>query len=336
MPILTVFTPVYNLDKYISETIKSVLSQTFTDFEYILIDDCSDDKTIEIIESFNDPRIRLIKNNTNQGISYNRNLAIEEAKGKYLAMIDGDDLALPARFKKQVQFLENNYDYGILGTDVINIDENGIQIGKIINYAIPDNEIPSRMLFNNYIATSSIMVRLSNINEFRFKKEFIVAEDYELWIRFIRKYKIGHIRLPLTKYRIHENSISIQKEKLMLETETALIKQQLNELGCILTKNEFQVFLDLSRNNQSPYFESFDIINRLITKLVNANNNSLIFENINFRSLLFRYWYIFFLNIKSNNLTLLKAIKESGMYQLLTTLEKWTLTLKALIKFKSR
>ena len=82
-PLLTVFTPTYNLELYIEETIKSVLNQTFTDFEYLIVDDASTDNTIQIIKSINDPRIRLIKNKTNQGIAYNRNLAIKEAKGKY-------------------------------------------------------------------------------------------------------------------------------------------------------------------------------------------------------------------------------------------------------------
>ena len=336
MPLVTVFTPVYNLEKYISETINSILSQTFTDFEYILIDDCSTDGSIMIIESFNDPRIRLIKNTSNQGISYNRNLAIEEAQGKYLAMIDGDDLAFPERLKKQMEFLEKNPDYGIIGTEVININKKGKQLGNVIEYNIPDDEIPSRMLFSNYIATSSTMIRLSELSEIRFKKEFVVAEDYEVWIRLIRKCKIGHIRLPLTKYRIHNDSISIQKKKLMLDTEVKIIKQQLEELNCKLNNEEFQFFLDLSKNNQTLYFKKFRLINQTITKLVDANKKSLLFNPIAFGSLLFRYWHIFYVDIKVNNLPLLKEIKASGMYELLSIEEKIKLIIKSFIKFKSK
>jgi glycosyltransferase involved in cell wall biosynthesis len=336
MPLLTVFTPVFNLERYIEETISSILSQEFTDFEYILIDDCSSDKTVEIIESFNDPRIRLIKNNTNQGISFNRNLAIEEAKGKYIAMIDGDDIALQGRLEKQIEFLENNEDYGIVGTEIINIDEQGNQIGNIIRFELPNSEIPSRMLFNNYIATSSTMIRLSSLGEIRFKKEFIVAEDYEVWIQLIRKAKIGQIRIPLTKYRIHSNSISVKKKQLMLDTEIKLIKQQLEELKCELTSSEFQVFLDLSKDNQRPYFKNFDIINQTISKLFNANSTTLIFELEEFRSLLFRYWYIFFLNIKSYNLKQLKEIKVSGMYTLLSKKQKFYFIIKSLLNIKSK
>jgi len=334
MPLLTVFTPVFNVEKYIKETIISILSQTFTDFEYILIDDCSSDKTIEIIESFNDPRIRLIKNDTNQGISYNRNYAINQAKGKYIAMIDGDDLALPERLEKQIEFLEKNNDYGIIGTEVINIDKTGAQLGEIIEYNIPNDEIPSQMLFNNYIATSSTMIRISSFGEIRFKKEFVVAEDYEVWIQLIRNWKIGHIRLPLTKYRIHDDSISVQKKKLMIDTEVKLIKQQLNELKCKLSKEQFQVFLDLSKNKLAPYYENFNIVNQTISKLYNANINSKLFDKNSFRNLLFRYWHIFYLNNKTNNLQLLKEIKRSGMYTLLGPQEKTKLNIKAALNYR--
>ena len=336
MPLLTVFTPVFNLEKYIEETIKSILSQTFTDFEYILIDDCSSDRSVEIIESFNDPRIRLIQNKINQGISFNRNLAIEEAKGKYIAMIDGDDLALPERLEKQLVFLEKNPDYGIIGTEVININKKGEQLGSIIKYTIPDDEIPSRMLFNNYIATSSTMIRLSELAEIRFKKEFVVAEDYEVWIQLIRNCKIGHIRLPLTKYRIHDDSISIQKQQLMLDTEVKIMKQQLKELNCKLNDKEFQVFLDLSKDNQIPYSKKFRLINQTITKLVYANKQSLLFNKRAFCKLLFRYWHIFYVDRKVNNLLLFKEIKDSGMYELLSSEEKIKLIIKSFFKFKSK
>jgi len=211
-PLVTVFTPVYNLEKYIEQTIRSILLQTFTNFEYIIIDDSSVDSSIEIIKKINDPRIRLIQNKTNKGIAYNRNLAIKEAKGEYLAMIDGDDLALPTRLEKQITFLEKNTNYGILGTEVVKIDKDGRELNKAIKYSIPDEEIPARMLFNNYIATSSVMIRKSYIEDIKFKKDFIVAEDYEVWIRLIRRCRIGHIREPLTKYRIHDDSISVKKK----------------------------------------------------------------------------------------------------------------------------
>lgn len=332
-PLVTVFTPVYNLEKYIEQTIRSILLQTFTNFEYIIIDDSSVDSSIEIIKKINDPRIRLIQNKTNKGIAYNRNLAIKEAKGEYLAMIDGDDLALPTRLEKQITFLEKNTNYGILGTGVINIDKDGRELNKAIKYSIPDEEIPARMLFNNYIATSSVMIRKSYIEDIKFKKDFIVAEDYEVWIRLIRRCKIGHIREPLTKYRIHDDSISVKKKQLMIDTEILLMKKQLLELNCNLTPDQFQAFYDLSKDNQKPYYEKFTIINQTISNLFNSNIKSKVFDVDNFRSLLFRYWHIFFLNIKIYNNQLLLDCKNSGMYKLLSKKEKITLTLKCRLQF---
>lgn len=108
--------PVFNGGKFIRESIESVLSQTFTDFELIIVDDGSTDNTIDIIRSFEDKRIRLLLNESNRGIGYTRNKALENSKGKYVAVLDSDDIAYPTRLEKQVHFLENNSDYAAIGS----------------------------------------------------------------------------------------------------------------------------------------------------------------------------------------------------------------------------
>lgn len=321
-PTLTVFTPVYNCQEYIQETIDSVLNQTFTDFEYLIVDDCSTDNTVELIEQYSDPRIRLIKNETNKGISYNRNIGIEESKGIYLAMLDGDDIALPTRLEKQVLFLERNNDFGIVGTGVINMDSKGIALEDDIQFNIPDEQIPSRMLFNNYVYTSSVMLRKAFIGELRFSLDYIVAEDYELWIQLIRKCNIGHVREKLIKYRIHDSSISNQKKQLMTDTEVSIINKQLKELNCSLNENEFKTFYALSKEEFEAYFDKFHEIDNLISKLNTANNKTLIFDKKHFRKLLYRYWRIFFVDIKKYKPGYFFSSLENGMFSLLSTKEK--------------
>ena len=105
---ITVFIALYNAQKYIEQTINSVLNQTFTNFEILIINDASTDDSIKIVEKFKDNRIRLLHNKTNKGICLTRQRGIEEAKGKYIAIIDSDDLAMPSRLEKQFLFLEKN------------------------------------------------------------------------------------------------------------------------------------------------------------------------------------------------------------------------------------
>lgn len=335
MPKVTVFTPVYNCEDYISETIQSILNQTYEDFEYLLIDDCSTDRSVDIIESFSDPRIRLIKNEINQGISYNRNLAIDESNGDYLAMIDGDDIALSQRLEKQIEFLEKHPEYGIIGTEIIHIDAQGKEMNQSITFPIPDEQIPSRMLFNNYIYTSSATIRKSVFEEgIRFKKSFIVAEDYEVWIQLIRKSKIGHIREPLTKYRIHDQSISIQKKQLMLDTEIKIINIQLNELKCPLNSEELKIFSAISKENHLLYINKYKEVNSLIAKLIQANNRSKIFNSSDFKKHLYQYWHIYFLNIrKFNPITLINSI-VNGMFLLLPIKKRLLFLIKCMILYK--
>ena len=336
-PLVTIFTPVYNCEKYIAETIQSALDQTFNDFEYLIIDDCSTDNSLGIIESFKDPRIRLIKNKSNQGIAYNRNLAIELSKGKFIAMMDADDISLPKRIEKQVNFLSFKEDYGIVGTGVFNIRENGDDNGDDVQFSLPDRLIPSRMLFNNYIYTSSVMIRKKNLTKsLRFNKDFIVAEDYELWLRLIRTCKIGHVREKLIKYRMHEGSISNTKKQLMLDTEILLIKKQLEELGCTLTPKEFDAFYKISKNNFEKYKDDFEIVNSLVTKLLLANKKSKIFSQEDFSDLLYIYWRKYFIDIKQHSVANLKKMYENGMIKLLSKEENSKLIIKSFIRHKSK
>ncbi len=126
-PRITVIMPVYNCELYIKEAIDSILNQTFTDFEFLIIDDASTDKTVSIIKEYKDFRIQLIEKEGNKGISDSLNYGLKVAKGEYIARMDGDDISLPERFVKQVTFLDSNPDvilcgsnFGIIGTEILN------------------------------------------------------------------------------------------------------------------------------------------------------------------------------------------------------------------------
>ncbi|MFS8652378.1 MAG: glycosyltransferase family 2 protein, partial [Caldibacillus sp.] len=123
-PFVTVFMPVYNSGKYLVEAIESILRQTYRNLELLIVDDGSTDHSIEIIKTFADPRIRLIKNDQNRGIPFTRNVGLKEARGKYLAIMDSDDISHPERIERQVAYLENHPAIDVAGTFYVQFSEN--------------------------------------------------------------------------------------------------------------------------------------------------------------------------------------------------------------------
>ena len=120
--LVSVVMPVYNLENYIASSIRSILRQTYSNIELIIVDDCSTDNSYEIAQTFKDERIRLFRNSENRGVVYSRNFAISKAKGEYIALNDGDDISHPRRIEYQVSYMEQHPDIGVLGTFAFIID----------------------------------------------------------------------------------------------------------------------------------------------------------------------------------------------------------------------
>ncbi len=211
---ISVVMSVYNGEKYLSEAIKSVLTQDFSDFEFIIIDDGSTDKSLAIIKSFIDNRIRLISRE-NKGLIYSLNEGIGLAQGEYIARLDADDICLPNRFSKQLAVLENK-KIALVGSWAIKIDDLGRETG-IMDYPPQGNrEIKRFFIKHNPFIHSSIMIRRDVFAAVGlYKNSFKHAEDYELWSRVLAKFQAANITEPLIKYRITSDSITREHNKLM-------------------------------------------------------------------------------------------------------------------------
>lgn len=206
MPKVSVILPVYNEEKRLASAVKSILNQTFTDFEFLIINDGSKDKTDDVIHSFSDNRIRLINNEKNIGLVRTLNKGIFLAQGEYMARIDADDLALPTRLEKQVNYLEQNSEVAVLGTAAYHNDE--IRKEKFIRIP-PMNDYAIKCEMVKYVPLehSSIMVRTSVMKEVGgYDEKFDDIEDLELWIRIGRKYKLANLSEPLIIRNIRPNS----------------------------------------------------------------------------------------------------------------------------------
>lgn len=198
---LTVFMPVYNREKYLKDSISSVLNQYFNDFELLIIDDGSTDKSIDIINSFKDSRIRLLKNEINKGVVFTRNRGLKEARGEYILLLDSDDMALSDRLKKQVEHMDSKTDAAIITSSCISFYEDNRKIKRDI---IDDEElISSMMIFKNCVITTSSIIRKSLTYDkgIRYREGYFYGEDYAFAVDALKYGKIYGYNEALTLYR---------------------------------------------------------------------------------------------------------------------------------------
>lgn len=201
--LVSVVLPAYNAELYLKEAIDSVLAQTFTDFELIILNDGSMDKTEEIILSYQDSRIVYVKNEKNLGLIGTLNKGMALAKGKYIARMDADDICFPERFSKQVTFLEKNEEYVVCGTSAYRFHDD-ISDRQAFNPPLTDANIRVRLLFNSSFIHPSVMFRASVIraNNLSFNQNFKYAEDYYFWIDLLKCGKGFNLKEKLLYYRV--------------------------------------------------------------------------------------------------------------------------------------
>ena len=264
-PKVTVLMTVYNRET-VSKTIDSILQQTFKDFEFLIIDNASTDNTQKIINSYTDKRIRLYINDNNYGQTYSLNRGLTLAQGEYIARIDADDIALPDRLMKQVQFLDENQDYGLCGSWVRYISETD---ELTITMKMPDSNelLRSMQLFACGMYHPTAMYRRNIIvdNNICYDPEIVISEDYEIW-RKILLFSKG-INLPeiLVYYRKGDND-SVRHEALMfreaLQVRENIYNYEFNNLPYLNRK--LQKVIELEKKEKKNIFELFYIMDILI------------------------------------------------------------------------
>jgi len=229
-PLISVLMCVYNAEKHVNDTIVSILNQTYINFEYIIINDCSTDSTLSLIKkmSDSDSRIRLINNPMNVGLTKSLNFGIYEAKGKYIARMDVDDISTKNRFEVQIKFLEENPDIAVCGSHVIT-EKTGYN-DKYIPYTPED--IKATLFFMNALTHPSVMMKSSVIieeNNF-YNEKYKFAQDYELWCRLSKNHKIVNLKEDLLEYRWHESNVSILKRMEQMNNHFYVKIQMLEDL----------------------------------------------------------------------------------------------------------
>lgn len=216
MPRVSVLMPAYNAEKYIGDAIKSILNQTFTDFELIIINDGSTDNTKQIIKQFDDERIKYFENDENRGVIFTLNRGLKEIESEFIIRMDADDISLPNRFAEQIKFMDNNPQIGLSGTAIEIFNEDTSRI----NY-FPSNpeELKTELIFNNLICHPSIIIRSRIFKEhpILFEKKYLHAEDYAMWIILSKWVKFSNLNKVLLKYRDSESNITKIADKQITE-----------------------------------------------------------------------------------------------------------------------
>ncbi|WP_338812357.1 glycosyltransferase [Bernardetia sp. Wsw4-3y2] len=286
---ISVVMPVFNGEKFLKMAIESILNQTYTDFELVIINDGSTDKSAEIVKSYPDTRIHFLENDGNKGIFYTRNRLFDEAKGKYIAILDCDDYAEPTRLEKQVDFLDKNNEFGLVGSWITLIDEENTIKGAWQLEHRPER-IPAKLLFFNQFAQSSIMMR-KEFADLKYRENYPPTEDYDLWIRISQKTRVINLAESLVKYRIHENNISQTQKETASRNILKIYKNQLEELGIYANQDELIIHkkignMDFEQNNIS-FFEK---VQHWLELLHSKNQEIEIYNKLVFNDLLGEYW----------------------------------------------
>lgn len=209
-PTISVLMGVYNEETYLQEAIESIQNQTFEDYEFLIVDDNSDDQSPEIVASYDDDRIRFIQNETNQGLTVSLNRGLERARGKYIARQDADDISEPDRFTRQVEFLEQNTDVALVGSGTYLIDECGDIFDHRIGYCNPtfdDILEKNQFVHGSIMARRSVFERLGGYDEF-----FRYGQDIDMWLRLAQSHDVANIPEPLYRHRLHDNGVYFSRK----------------------------------------------------------------------------------------------------------------------------
>ena len=281
---ISVVMPVYNVEiPILEEAVNSILNQTYQDYEFIIIDDGSSEDTRSYLEGLQDSRIRLIRNSAHLGITRSLNIGFREAKGKYIARMDGDDISLPARFEKQLEFMENHPDVIVCGTAVEFFGAEEFIHRRIIkdmeSYRI-------RLLFSNpgpMHPTAFFNRALLDCYHIKYDESLEYAQDYGLWTVISRHGKVYILDDVLLRYRRHFRRVSSEFKNKQVQCDKLTKERLLRKLLGDVTQKE----VDLHYKYGSGYFKGLAVNMEMyywFRRLIKANNRIGIYNKKKFRN----------------------------------------------------
>lgn len=326
-PKISIILPAYNAALYIGEAIESLLKQTFRDFELIIIDDGSQDETLEKIKSFKDERIKLHKNETNLGIIRSLNKGLKLAQGEYVARMDADDISLPKRLEIQYNFLEENKN--IIGCGAY-MKTFGATKELWAGPHKPE-EVKAALLFFNVLNHPTMLLRRSlfDNDSYLYSEDYPHAEDYELWTRISRKFLLSNIPKVLLRYRLHEKSVSSSHHQEQSASFYKAVLGLLAELDLHPSEEEKRLHAMINFNDKKISAEEAQVMLAWFEKIEKQNELKKIYEAQALKNVIAYLIYNIF-SFPGNALAR-KVLRQSDYYNYLNWKQKIKMIIKSLI-----
>lgn len=290
MKLISVIMSVYNTEeKYLRTAIESILNQTYQYFEFLIIDDCSESACSKVLYSYTDPRIRIIRNETNLGLTKSLNILLDQARGDYIARMDADDICFPERLEKQLAYMERHTDIDVLATSTV-IYEKGRPIVFSDIYREYDQE-RNRVrlsLANISFPHPTVMFRSAFLNDWnlRYDETIRKAQDYNMWVRCAQHGNLFVLQEPLMILRVHENQISANaadQQRCAAYTKLYCFTQIYPQY----TKRQAELYIHM--RDTDMYGEATENI-ELIRILVSQNERKKIYDHTKYCEELFFWW----------------------------------------------
>jgi glycosyltransferase involved in cell wall biosynthesis len=283
---ISVILPIYNAEKYLSDAINSILNQNYTDFEVLAIDDGSTDASLEILKSFNDPRITIIQNNENLGLIRTLNRGLDLAQGKYIARMDADDISLPTRFEKQVNLLDNNPDIGVCSSWLEFFGDSN----EKIKFPIEHDEIYFRFLLGVQVGHANSMIRRDLIEKLniRYNPQFPHSEDTNLWVNLMPHTHFANIPEILYRYRKYNEQVTQLYSTIVRNSFQRSINLHFKNILELLSISDDDIFELYPLTQIDPAFlDRFEAISK---KIIFQNRIQQRFKDTTVKTVVLQLW----------------------------------------------
>ena len=290
-PCVSVVLPVYNVAPYIEATIASILKQTFTDFELLVLDDCSTDDTASRVQSIRDPRLRFIQNPRNLGRAGTDNAALSHVRGKFIAKMDGDDLCHPERLTRQVAFLESNPNVNVVGAWIQNFGASTY----LNRYPASPDVAQVLTLFTLPTGNPAVMLRTSLFRDqgLAYDDALRQTEDYDFFARYVRELRVASLPEPLIQYRVLPYT-NAAKTNILAERATVsdeVRARLLTDWGLAYSARELQVYNTIATLERPLGDVSLAEVETWLQRLIQYNEEQPLFEPTALRQGLGGRWF---------------------------------------------
>jgi glycosyltransferase involved in cell wall biosynthesis len=290
-PRVSVIMPVFNGAAYLAEAMDSILAQTLTDIELIVIDDGSADDTVAIVRSYADPRVRFLQNPHNLGLPVTRNRGIAEARGDYIAFLDSDDIALPRRLQEQVEYLDANPNIAGLGASAQPINAQGEVTGPDWRCPGEPEFCKAMLLFRAYLITSTFMARTPILQQIHFDITIALAEDFNLYNRLCEQHRLRNLPQTLIKFRVHPNSTTATRKQALREAIGGINRRQLAALGLAANDQELRLHRHIEWLDMIPSEALLAEVSAWLLRLIKQNERYAIYDRPALRQAAASRWH---------------------------------------------